>query len=109
MESLGYPRRLHHRADFLAFFRGSKQQTLSFGRVFHIPNSLGHFRLGITLKVKASSVQRNKIKRAIRESMRQSAAKLGSRDYNVVIHSQQKAKDPLFYRELFSEIRKTFQ
>ena len=53
--------------------------------VFRIPNDLGHFRLGITLKTRATSVERNRVKRVVREQFRRLAPELGSYDYNVVI------------------------
>ena len=53
--------------------------------VFRIPNTLGHFRLGITLKSRGSSVERNRIKRVIRESIRALSPALGGFDYNVVV------------------------
>ena len=53
--------------------------------IFRIPNHLGHFRLGVTIKAKCNSVERNRVKRALRESFRRLKQKLGSYDYNVVV------------------------
>jgi ribonuclease P protein component len=53
--------------------------------VFRTPNTLGHFRLGITLKARGTSVGRNRVKRAIREAMRKLRPLLGQFDYNVVV------------------------
>ena len=61
---------------------------------FRIKNDLGHFRLGITLKARGSSLDRNKTKRAIRESMRKVQTQLGSYDYNVVIPGSKKMAFP---------------
>ncbi len=59
-----------------------------------MPNELGHFRLGITLKARGSSVERNQVKRRIRESFRTQAAILGSFDYNVVVPGSKKMAHP---------------
>ena len=59
-----------------------------------MPNELGHFRLGITLKARGMSVERNRVKRQIRESFRTHAAILGSFDYNVVISGAKKMVHP---------------
>lgn len=58
--------------------------------IFRIPNSLGHFRLGVTIKAKCNSVERNRVKRALRESFRHVKEKLGSYDYNVVVSGTRK-------------------
>lgn len=59
-----------------------------------MPNELGHFRLGITLKARGSSIERNRVKRQIRESFRAQADVLGSFDYNVVISGSRKMAHP---------------
>ena len=53
--------------------------------IFRIPNPSDHFRLGITFKIKCSSVERNLLKRQIRESFRNLGPVLGGFDYNFVI------------------------
>ncbi len=62
--------------------------------IFRIPNELGHFRLGITLKARGTSVQRNKVKRQIRESFRIQREILGSFDYNVVVPASKRLAHP---------------
>ena len=62
--------------------------------MFRIPNELGHFRLGVTLKARGSSVERNKVKRTIREAFRTQAESLGSHDYNVVVPAHKKMGHP---------------
>ncbi len=62
--------------------------------IFRIPNDLGHYRLGITLKARGTSVERNRVKRQIRESFRIQSEILGSFDYNVVIAAQKKLARP---------------
>lgn len=59
-----------------------------------MPNELGHFRLGITLKARGSSIERNRVKRQVRESFRIHAEILGSFDYNVVIPGSKKIAHP---------------
>lgn len=91
---LGYNKRLHYRRQFLPFFDGAEVFRLSQCVVFRIPNDLGHFRLGITLKARGSSVERNRTKRQVRESMRRLGVDLGSYDYNVVIPGHRKLSRP---------------
>lgn len=53
--------------------------------LFRVRNELGHPRLGITVKARVNSVQRNRVKRAIREAFRRARPILGSYDYNAVV------------------------
>jgi ribonuclease P protein component len=92
--SLGYERRLHYRWEFRRFFDQNQVLRLSECTIFRIPNELGHFRLGVTLKSRGTSVERNRVKRAVREGFRQLADRLGSFDYNVVIPSGKKLGFP---------------
>jgi ribonuclease P protein component len=62
--------------------------------IFRIPNDLGHFRLGITLKARGSSLDRNRVKRTIRESFRTQSDILGAFDYNIVIPGTKKLARP---------------
>lgn len=66
--------------------------------IFRIRNTLGHFRVGITIKNRASSIERNRIKRAVREFFRQHGGRLGSYDYNVVIPATKKPVFPYHLR-----------
>ncbi|MFZ9595314.1 MAG: ribonuclease P protein component [Bdellovibrionia bacterium] len=86
--------RLHYHWEYRKFFSGSKVLRLSECTIFQIKNELPHFRLGITIKARGSSVQRNQVKRQIRESFRKQASALGSYDYNVVIPSHKKMTHP---------------
>lgn len=56
--------------------------------IFRVKNELSHFRLGITLKLKVNSVQRNRIKRAVREEFRLLGLSLSGYDYNVLISNK---------------------
>lgn len=97
--SLSYERRLHQRWEFVRFFSQSQVIRLSECVIFRIPNTLGHFRLGITLKARGTSLGRNQTKRAVREEMRRHALVLGSFDYNVVIPQTKRLEFP-FPRKL---------
>lgn len=101
---LSYVRRLHSRHEFLRFFGRSEVFRLSECIIFRIPNELGHFRLGITLKARGSSIERNHVKRQVRESLRNLALLLGNFDYNVVIPATKKLTFP-FHRKLGESIR----
>jgi ribonuclease P protein component len=78
--------RLHHPSDFKKFFHEPKVFRLGWVTVFRVPNTEGWFRLGLTFKTRASGVSRSRVKRLIREAFRMEAPRLGSYDYNVVIH-----------------------
>ena len=74
--------RIRKRADFQRIFRsGAKLQTPHF-RVSIRPNGLSHARLGVTVGRKiGSAVQRNRIKRRVREFFRLNKGSLpGSSD-----------------------------
>lgn len=95
---------MHYRHEFLRFFGKSEVFRLRECIIFRIPNELGHFRLGITLKARGSSLERNRAKRQVRESMRNLAPLLGDFDYNVVIPATKKLEFP-FHRKLGESIR----
>jgi ribonuclease P protein component len=92
--SFGKERRLHYPWEYRRFFHQNQVFRLSECTVFRIPNNLGHFRLGITLKARGTSVQRNQVKRQIRESFRVAQNQLGSYDYNVVVPSTKQLSFP---------------
>lgn len=102
---LSYERRLHRRWQFKRFFGQSQVFRLSECIIFRVPNEAGHFRLGITLKARGSSVERNRVKRQIRESFRILAPILGDFDYNVVVPSTKKLEFP-YHRKLGAALRK---
>ena len=93
-QALSYSHRLHQRLEFLRFFEGSEVHRLERCAVFRVPNSCGHFRLGVTFKARMNSVERNAIRRRIRETMRKQARELGSYDYNVVVRSIERPARP---------------
>lgn len=102
--SFGRGFRLHYRWEFLKFFESAEIYRLPYALIFRIPNQTGHFRLGITLKLRTSSIQRNSLKRQVRESFRMHRESLGSFDYNVVI-SAQKGIDFRFSQRLGQDFR----
>jgi ribonuclease P protein component len=93
-QSFGYALRLHYPWQYKRFFSNSQVIRLSECTIFRVPNDLGHFRLGITLKARGSSVERNRTKRQIRENFRLLRAVLGSFDYNVVVPGHKKLAFP---------------
>lgn len=82
--------RLVNRIEFLRFFDGAEVFRLNHCTIFKIKNDVGHYRLGITLKAKGTSVERNRVKRTIRASFTTLKGLLGSYDYNVVIPAYKK-------------------
>lgn len=101
--ALSYFHRLHQRREFLRFFEGSEVHRLVRCAVFRVPNACGHFRLGVTFKTRMNSVERNAIRRRIREAMRRMAPELGAFDYNVVVRELRRPAKR-FARELAHEL-----
>jgi len=97
--------RLLKKEDFDCFWENREVLSLSFCTVFRSPNSKKAPRLGITIKVRARSVDRNKTKRVIREFFRQTKELLGGYDYNFLIFKQASLKYP-FSRNLKLELEK---
>src|SRR5208337_4454937 len=95
-KSLAFTRRhrLHYSWEYLRFFNRAEVFRLRECVIFRIPNQLGHYRLGITLKARGTSVQRNKVKRQIRESFRIQKEILGGFHYNVVIPATKRMAHP---------------
>ncbi|MBY0469867.1 ribonuclease P protein component [bacterium] len=96
---------MRHRWEFLRFFGNSEMIRLTECVVFRITNDVDHFRLGITLKARGTSIQRNQVKRKIRETFRKLAPILGSFDYNVVVPAVKKMAYP-YSRKLGACIEK---
>ena len=88
MLDLSYSRskRLLKRADFTRLFSGSQCFRRSCFSVYRMPQEFGIPRLGITFKLKASSVGRNRIKRLLREFFRVNQHQFGVFDFNFVIY-----------------------
>ncbi len=97
--SFGPEFRLHYPWEYRRFFQNSQVIRLPECILFRIPNQYGHFRLGLTVKARVNSVQRNQIRRTLREAFRHHKADLGAFDYNVVIPSSKKV-DHLYIKRL---------
>jgi ribonuclease P protein component len=102
-----FSHRLHHPWEYRCFFKKNEVFRLPFCYIYRIPNEVNHYRLGITLKARGSSVERNQVKRQIREFFRNHAELLGSFDYNVVIPKMRNMAFP-FAKELALGLRKDF-
>ncbi len=105
--SFGPEYRLHYHWEYRRFFQGSDVLRLKECAVFRIPNNVGHFRLGVTIKAKCNSVERNRVKRVVRESFRMLKDRLGSYDYNIVISGSRKL-DFEFARRLRKSLGEEF-
>ena len=88
----GLPRetRLRRPAEFAALRTSSGRLG---GRCFHLrhaPNALGHARLGLAISKRVSkrAVERNRIKRLVRESFRRVRTQLPDIDVMVMARSQ---------------------
>lgn len=102
--SLSYSRRLHYPREYRRFFGESEVFRLRHCVVFRVKNDLDHFRLGITLKARGTSLERNRVKRQIRESFRLFPARLGAYDYNVVIPGSKKLSFP-FHQQIGQSLK----
>lgn len=92
MRLAGLPRvlRLRQASDFAALRTSSGRFG---GRCFHLryrPNALGHARLGLAISKRVSkrAVERNRIKRLLRESFRQVRSQLPAVDVVVMAREQ---------------------
>lgn len=99
--------RLAGRENFARFFKNPKKASRSVCLIYQVPNTDGSPRLGITLKIKTSSVVRNRIRRVIRETFRNLKKDLGSFDYNVVI-GQQKSFEHPYSKQLEKGLKECF-
>ncbi|MBU6155250.1 MAG: ribonuclease P protein component, partial [Bdellovibrionales bacterium] len=72
--------RVRNRSEYLRFFEGSEIKRLGVCTIFRIENTRGVPRLGMTIKARVNSVQRNRIKRQIREAFRANRVRLKAHD-----------------------------
>ena len=101
-------KRLHYPWEYRKFFGTSEVFRASECTIFRIPNARGHFRLGVTLKARGNSVERNRTKRRIREAFRHlEPQSLGSFDYNVVVPGNRRM-DHIYVRRLAKCLREEF-
>lgn len=80
--------RIRRRGEFLRFFKNGTAHRFGVCTVFRLSNTLGRPRLGVTVKAKVNSVQRNRLKRVIREVFRLRKDRIAAFDYNVVVPGQ---------------------
>jgi ribonuclease P protein component len=106
-QSFGPEFRLHHSWEFSRFFNQSQVFRLSECTIFRIPNEQKNFRLGITLKARGSSIERNQVKRQLRDFFRKHPKELALFDYNVVIPARKKMGRP-FPQQLRTCLEKQF-
>jgi len=76
---------LVHKADFDRVFSDSQRARTDYVMVMARPNQAGHPRLGMIIakKLLARAVDRNRVKRCVRESFRQSLSDLPACDFVV--------------------------
>lgn len=96
----GWSRRLHGRLAFRAVFDSRCRKHMGPVTLYAKPNTVGHCRLGLTVSRKVGhAVQRNRIKRLLREAFRLTQHDLtqitGGYDMVVVVrpHAPQKLID----------------
>ena len=106
--SFGKEERIRRRADFLRISRdGARYQTRHF-RLSICPNSLPHRRLGITVaKRVGSAVERNRVKRLLREFFRRNKLKLPASTDIVVVAKEGAAGLNLW--QLIDELKGIFR
>lgn len=86
LECLGRRQRLLSKAQFDKLFRSGRRDPGPFFLVIVLPNDLPHARLGLAVsrRVASRAVERNRIKRLIRESFRLHQSQLAGHDLVVV-------------------------
>jgi ribonuclease P protein component len=105
MKSYSLPKeeRILKRKDFIRRSQVDQKRVFPHFLVIIKPNNLGITRLGLTVgKNRGGAVQRNRIKRLLREFFRRSKSKLPpSKDIVIVAL---KGSDPLTYCQVFEEL-----
>ena len=87
--------RLHHKAEFDLVYREGRRFTDSNFQIISRSNSTPHARLGLSVSAKTigNAVNRNRVKRAVRESFRQNLPRLPNVD--VVVNARSGARSAL--------------
>lgn len=98
MLSFGQEKRLRKRWQYARLRGRSQAARFSECIIYRIPNELGHFRLGITVRPRCGSILRNRIKREIREMFRGHSQGIPGFDFNVVIPQQVETAHPYVFR-----------
>lgn len=97
--------RLRHVQEFKQVLSQGRRQHDAFFTVAVFPNDLNHPRLGLTVSRRAArfAVQRNRIKRLVRESFRMHQSQLPAVDIVVMAKTQARdADNPTLYSSLAS-------
>lgn len=86
---------MRRKSEFDAVYRRGHRLSDSLFTVTHLPNSLGHPRLGLAIAARTAgdAVDRNRIRRVIRESFRLAQATLPAADIVVGARSGVRAAD----------------
>ena len=84
--------RLHRKAEFDLLYREGRRYADNFFLALARDNSLAHPRLGLSISAKAvgNAVNRNRVKRVVRESFRLNLTRLPAAD--IVINARGSAK-----------------
>jgi ribonuclease P protein component len=92
-ERLRPDERLRRRTDFLRCYReGRRRQGMALA-LYYGPNALGHPRIGMTASRKVGkAVDRNRLKRRIREIYRRSVERQRLPALDIVVHLKPEAK-----------------
>jgi ribonuclease P protein component len=105
-----YPKknRLLTKSDFHSLKEGSRKFRDPFLTSFYKANSLQVSRAGFSINSKNfNAVQRNRLKRVMRDIFRHEKDKLSSTDFLIVISSKKKEMDfPLFTQNITCSFRK---
>lgn len=85
-------RRLHHKPEFDAAYKRGRRQSDTYFLVLAAPNAVNVPRLGLSISAKSvgNSVNRNRVKRIVRESFRTHQHELPAVD--IVVNSKPAAR-----------------
>lgn len=104
-ERLTPDQKLGHRAEFQHCYRNGERRHGAFVTLFWAPNSLGYARIGITATRKVgSAVERNLLKRRVREIYRRWSGRAELPALDLVVHLKPSAGTASF-AELERDLR----
>ena len=98
-KSQGFPKRarLLRRAEFRKVYDQGRRRSLDFLVAFALENGEPHSRIGLTVpRAVGNAVERNRIRRRLRESIRKRLAELGP-GWDIVLNVRQTAKAVDFF------------
>jgi ribonuclease P protein component len=95
VHSLTTLRRLHHQSQFDAVYKKGRRSSDAHFLVLSLPNECGHARLGLSVSIRAigAAVNRNRVKRVVRESFRLHQLELPAVD--IVVSARNAAREAL--------------